>query len=639
MQSDLDASKTRMEVLEVTADEHTELSSHVVTLQEQIAAESAASAAHEARCSSLSTELSEAQTELANVQVAVESEMSQSRKDLDGHQVRCTELETELQTAQSAAQQLEAEKHAVVADHASALEALRQEHTSVVAGHASTREQMQSDLDASKTRMEVLEVTADEHTALSSHVVTLQEQIAAESAASAAHEASCHQLQKELDDNRAAVDAVQAVATASALETSELSDKIASLQEELAIERQAAGEHQTRSSDLSIEVAKVQEDLAKAAREQEMATEHHRVKLAALERTHSEAVSTLVVEHEENLSVELETQALELQNEVSIARDAAEHASETEQAVSLRAEKAEEESRQQAAEVGRLLKELEATRAECLALKAAADVANASREKTDAALAAKDEEHKKLLVASKVAAEEGAALESTMSTLSERVSTDSALRAAAEQEAAESSAALQEAQGEVAELKAQAELVAVGHAELVEEHKLALGAAELDVEEAERANVEAQAMLETVQTEYAAAVEAGASHESTASELQQQLESAESARLAAEEQAEAHMERATSAEQVRNQSVPSIVLLLFRLNQNIALASPDSCTPCVGSPRAASADGFDPVRAPRGASKGILAGRKLCGGSYRRGAGSRGSYGRSIEKRDGRDGA
>ena len=154
------------------------------------------------------------------------------------------------------------------------------------------------------------------------------------------------------------------------------------------------------------------------------------------------------------------------------------------------------------------------------------------------------------LFRSKVAAEEGAALESAMSALSKRIATDNSLRAAAEKQAADHLAAFQEAQSEVAELKAQAELMAAEREELAEEHKLALGAAELDVEEAERAQAESQELLDTIQTEHAEAVELTVTQESTVSELSEQLRSATASQEAVEEEAQAHLERATLAEQV-----------------------------------------------------------------------------------------
>ena len=392
---------------------------------------------------------------------------------------------------------------------------------------------------------------ADEHPELSEQVASLREQIAAESEAALSHQASCRKLQEELEASRAATEAVQSVATASALETSQLSDKIASLEGQLATECETRSEHESECALLSTKVTKAQDDLATLTQEQEMAAEHHRVKLAALERTHSEAVSNLVAEHETNLSEKLQLQAQEWKDRVSDAREAAEHASGAEEVLAQRAEVAEDESRQQAAEVARLLRELDAVKAEAVASKAAADAANSSMETAEAALCAKEKEHSQLLTASQAAAEQGAALESAMSTLSERVSTDAALRATAEQEAAERQAALEDAQSEVVELKAQAELMVAEREELVEEHKLALGAAELDVAEAEKESAETQELLESVQTEHTEAVEVGAKHESTASELREQLQSAEMARTAAEKEARAYLERTTSAEQAR----------------------------------------------------------------------------------------
>lgn len=525
----------------------------------------------------LSADLSRIQTELADAQASVQSETSQSRRNVDELRQRSTELETELQAAQSTAQNLEAEKHAVVAEHASALEALRQEHSEVVTQHESAHEQLRTEHASSQSRVEALAVKAGEHPELIEQIASLQEQIATESAAALSHQASCRQLQEELDGTRAATEAVQSVATASALETSQLSDKVVSLEGQLADERETSMQRESECSHLSAKIAKAQEGLATVTQEQEMAAEHHRVKLAALERTHSEAVLKLIAEHEKDLSGKLESQASEWKDQTSTAREAAERASESEEALSQRAKIAEEESRQQATEVARLLVELDAAKAECLTTKAAADTANSIMEQAEGALAAKAAEHKQLLDASNVAAQDGAALESAMSTLSERVSTDAALRVAAEQEAAERLAALQDAQSEVAELQAQAELMAAEREELVEEHKLALGAAELDVEEAEKASAQAQVQLETVQTEHTEAVEVGAKHESTVFELREQLQSAEASRAAVEEEARAHLESATSATRVRIDNSRAYCLALRAHHQVLA----SNCASCL----------------------------------------------------------
>ena len=165
----------------------------------------------------LSADLSRIQTELADAQASVQSETSQSRRNVDELRQRSTELETELQAAQSTAQNLEAEKHAVVAEHASALEALRQEHSEVVTQHESAHEQLRTEHASSQSRVEALAVKAGEHPELIEQIASLQEQIATESAAALSHQASCRQLQEELDGTRAATEAVPSVATASAL--------------------------------------------------------------------------------------------------------------------------------------------------------------------------------------------------------------------------------------------------------------------------------------------------------------------------------------------------------------------------------------------------------------------------------------
>ena len=421
----------------------------------------------------------------------------------------------------------------------------------MVTQHESAHERLRTEYAGSQSRVEALAIKADEHPELIEQIASLQEQIATESAAALSHQTSYQQLHEELDGAKTAMEAVQSVATASALETSQLSDKIVSLEGQLAAERETSTQHESECSHLSAEVAKVQEGLATVTQEQEMAAEHHRVKLAALERTHSEAVSKLIAEREKDLCEKLESQALEWQGQISTEREVAERASESKEALAQRAKIAEDESRQQAAEVARLLVELDAAKAECLATKAAADTASSVMETAEVALAAKAAEHKQLLNASNLAEQEGAALESAMATLSERVSTDAALRAAAEQQAAESSAALQDTQSEVAELQAQVELMAAEREELLEEHTLALGAAELDVEEAEKASVQAQEQLERIETEHTEAVQVGVKHELTVSELREQLQSAEASRAAVEEEARAHLDSATSAARVR----------------------------------------------------------------------------------------
>ena len=456
---------------------------------------------------------------MADNEAKLSSEVALSREDTDGHLARAAELESDLRAAQTAMAQLES-------SHATAVDALHQEHASATTEHVSTRAQLEADLEASKARAAELLSEAGEQSELSEQITALQEQIAAEKATAEEHWNLSEALNEQLEDSRAAAEAVQSVATASALETSALSDQILSLQEQLAKEGDGKAEHQERSTVLSTELEKAQTDLAKIAREQEMDAEHHRVKLASLERAHSEAIAALASEHEDNLSVELETQSMAMQEEASTAQEAAERAAEGEQAHVQRADQAEEESRQQAAEVGRLLQELEAMNAECLAAKAIAAEAEASRGQAQAVLAEKAEEHQALVDASKLAAEEGAALESNMTALSDAVSTKDALRAAAEQQAAEHSAALEEAKAELAEFKAQAELTAAEHAEQVEDHKVSLSASELDVEEAEKAATEAQVLLEVVKTEHMAAKEAATSHGSAVSELQEQLATA-----------------------------------------------------------------------------------------------------------------
>ena len=82
-----------------------------------------------------------------------------------------------------------AEKQTAIDGHASALNALREEHAFAVTQHEAAHEQLRNDLAASQSRLEELAVKADEHPELTEQVAVLQEQITAESQASAAHEA------------------------------------------------------------------------------------------------------------------------------------------------------------------------------------------------------------------------------------------------------------------------------------------------------------------------------------------------------------------------------------------------------------------------------------------------------------------
>ena len=345
-------------------------------------------------------------------------------------------------------------------------------------------------------------------------------------------------------------------------------DELLLLQEQMSKSAQSAAEHEARGTILSDKVAQAEAALQQMQREQEMASEHHRVKIAALDRTHSEAVSKLASSHESTVR-DHASKVGRLESEVAAARASAERADVAAESHQEQTAAAFGESRQHALEVERLVRELQDSQAEGAAAKAATEAAQAL-------LDTKALEYQALLAASSAAASEAGELDETMSELTARVKTEKEQRAVAERQAAEHLAALQHTENEVSVLSS-----------LVVEHKEAAREADLTSSEAKKSSAEADrvaAEMSRALAESQAALSElrrGPTTDSTKTEgsqtarepLDAGASDTDSAGLLRREMAEMEQRMASEVADIARQAAERVMAAEQRLQDTIAMAS------------------------------------------------------------------
>lgn len=345
-------------------------------------------------------------------------------------------------------------------------------------------------------------------------------------------------------------------------------DELLLLQEQLSKSAQSAAEHEARGTILSDKVAQAEAALQQMRREQEMASEHHRVKIAALDRTHSEAVSKLASSHE-STARDHASKVGRLESEVAAARASAERADVAAESHQEQTAAAFGESRQHALEVERLVRELQDSQAEGAAAKAATEAAQAL-------LDTKALEYQALLAASSAAASEAGELDETMSELTARVQTEKEQRAVAERQAAEHLDALQHTENEVSVLSS-----------LVVEHKEAARKADLTSSEAKKSSAEADRvaaeMSRALAESQAALSELRRGHttDSTKTEDSQTAREpldaggseTDSAGLLRREMAEMEQRMASEVADIARQAAERVMAAEQRLQDTIAMAS------------------------------------------------------------------